>query len=192
MKISMPKFRTSTPDSILIVYSSISDPLLPPKQLSNVVMCLQDPASLGKRVPTICPHRGASSSPSGFNTRLAAWRFPPYKTTSLLQDLRVEYLNWSIRYLSFIPIHARLAFHNGQIRNRPPLYGRQRPRPQTLSWYENDLQEVPEPAKTLLEGYSKIPSEQVVKHVNDMVSPSSHSLSSFDSSGGMLTDFQGK
>lgn len=42
--------------------------------------------------------------------------------------------------------------------------------PRTLSWYEDDLKEVAEPAKTLLEEYSKIPSDQVVKHVNGMVS----------------------
>jgi hypothetical protein len=42
--------------------------------------------------------------------------------------------------------------------------------PKTLSWYESDLQEIPEPAKTLLEKYSKIPSDQVVHHVNNMVS----------------------
>lgn len=40
----------------------------------------------------------------------------------------------------------------------------------SLAWYESDLQEVPEPAKTLLEKYSKIPSDQLVQHVNSMVS----------------------
>ncbi|KAJ6104454.1 hypothetical protein N7523_010774 [Penicillium sp. IBT 18751x] len=38
----------------------------------------------------------------------------------------------------------------------------------TLAWYEPDLEEVPEPAKTLLEKYSRIPSDQVVQHVNGM------------------------
>lgn len=42
--------------------------------------------------------------------------------------------------------------------------------PKTLSWYEEDMKEVPGPAKTLLEEYSKIPSDQVVRHVNSMVS----------------------
>lgn len=42
--------------------------------------------------------------------------------------------------------------------------------PKQLAWYEDDLEEIAEPAKTLLEKYSKIPSDQIVKHVNDMVS----------------------
>lgn len=42
--------------------------------------------------------------------------------------------------------------------------------PKSLPWYESDLEEVPEPAKTLLAEYSKIPSDQVVHHVNSMVS----------------------
>ncbi|KOS36206.1 hypothetical protein ACN38_g13074 [Penicillium nordicum] len=37
--------------------------------------------------------------------------------------------------------------------------------PHKFAWYESELFEVPEPAKTLLEKYSKIPSEQVVDHV---------------------------
>lgn len=41
--------------------------------------------------------------------------------------------------------------------------------PKSLPWYESDLEEVPEPAKTLLAEYSKIPSDQVVQHVNSMV-----------------------
>lgn len=40
----------------------------------------------------------------------------------------------------------------------------------SLAWYESDLKEVPEPAKTLLEKYSKVPSDKVVQHVNSMVS----------------------
>ncbi|KAJ5201844.1 uncharacterized protein N7498_006507 [Penicillium cinerascens] len=40
--------------------------------------------------------------------------------------------------------------------------------PKSLPWYESDLKEVPEPAKTLLAEYSKIPSDQVVQHVNSM------------------------
>jgi hypothetical protein len=42
----------------------------------------------------------------------------------------------------------------------------------SLAWYESDLKEVPEPAKTLLEKYSRIPSDKVVQHVNSMVSVS--------------------
>lgn len=42
--------------------------------------------------------------------------------------------------------------------------------PKTLDWYESDLEEVPEPAKTLLEKYSHISPDQVVRHVNGMVS----------------------
>lgn len=41
--------------------------------------------------------------------------------------------------------------------------------PRELPWYEVDLKEVPEPAKTLLEKYSKIPSDQVVQHVKALV-----------------------
>lgn len=42
--------------------------------------------------------------------------------------------------------------------------------PHKFAWYEPELIEVPEPAKTLLEKYSKIPSEQVVDHVKKVVS----------------------
>lgn len=42
--------------------------------------------------------------------------------------------------------------------------------PHKFAWYESELIEVPEPAKTLLEKYSKIPSEQVVDHVKKVVS----------------------
>lgn len=38
-------------------------------------------------------------------------------------------------------------------------------------WYEPDLDEVPEPAKTLLEKYSGIAPEDVVEHVKKVVSP---------------------
>lgn len=37
-------------------------------------------------------------------------------------------------------------------------------------WYNKDLTEVNEPIRKLLEGYSKVPSEEVVKHVNQIVS----------------------
>ncbi|CAI7616370.1 unnamed protein product [Penicillium bialowiezense] len=37
--------------------------------------------------------------------------------------------------------------------------------PHQFPWYEPDLTEAPEPAKTLLERYSKIPPDQVVDHV---------------------------
>lgn len=37
-------------------------------------------------------------------------------------------------------------------------------------WYEEDLQDINEPMRNLLEKYSKIPSEDVVKHVNTIVS----------------------
>ncbi|KAJ5090700.1 hypothetical protein N7532_009384, partial [Penicillium argentinense] len=42
--------------------------------------------------------------------------------------------------------------------------------PKELPWYEPSLDEVPEPAKTLLEKYSKIPSDLVLQHVMDVVS----------------------
>jgi hypothetical protein len=42
--------------------------------------------------------------------------------------------------------------------------------PHKFPWYEPDLVEAPEPAKTLLEKYSKIPPEQVVEHVKKVVS----------------------
>ncbi|KAJ5617692.1 hypothetical protein N7537_002806 [Penicillium hordei] len=42
--------------------------------------------------------------------------------------------------------------------------------PHKFAWYEPELIEVPEPAKSLLEKYSKIPSEQVVDHVKKVVS----------------------
>ena len=41
--------------------------------------------------------------------------------------------------------------------------------PRELPWYETDLKEVPEPAKTILEKYSRIPSDQIVQHVKDVV-----------------------
>ncbi|KAJ5579928.1 uncharacterized protein N7459_005913 [Penicillium hispanicum] len=37
--------------------------------------------------------------------------------------------------------------------------------PRELPWYETDLTDVPDPAKTILEKYSKIPPDQVVQHV---------------------------
>ncbi|KAJ5156725.1 hypothetical protein N7492_009528 [Penicillium capsulatum] len=40
--------------------------------------------------------------------------------------------------------------------------------PHQLPWYEPDLPEVPEPAKTILERYSRIPSDRVVGHVKNV------------------------
>lgn len=37
-------------------------------------------------------------------------------------------------------------------------------------WYKEDLTEVNEPIRKLLEDYSKVPSGDVVKHVNHIVS----------------------
>ena len=37
-------------------------------------------------------------------------------------------------------------------------------------WYQDDVTEVNEPIRKLLETYSKIPSDEVVKHVNQIVS----------------------
>lgn len=42
--------------------------------------------------------------------------------------------------------------------------------PKDLPWYEPSIEEVPEPAKTILEKYSKIPADQVLQHVMDVVS----------------------
>lgn len=42
--------------------------------------------------------------------------------------------------------------------------------PHQLPWYEPYLHEVPEPAKTILEKYSRIPPDQVVEHVKNVVS----------------------
>lgn len=42
---------------------------------------------------------------------------------------------------------------------------------QKFPWYEPELNEVPEPAKSLLEKYSKIPPGQEVEHVKKVVSP---------------------
>lgn len=42
--------------------------------------------------------------------------------------------------------------------------------PHQFLWYEPDLTEAPEPAKTLLEQYSNIPPDQVVDHVKKVVS----------------------
>ena len=36
-------------------------------------------------------------------------------------------------------------------------------------WYHEDLTQVNEPIRKLLEGYSKVPSGEVVKHVNQIV-----------------------
>ncbi|KAJ5565060.1 hypothetical protein N7513_001302 [Penicillium frequentans] len=40
--------------------------------------------------------------------------------------------------------------------------------PHELPWYKTDFEEVPEPAKTILENYSKIPPDQVLQHVKDV------------------------
>ncbi|KAJ5389551.1 uncharacterized protein N7496_000619 [Penicillium cataractarum] len=40
--------------------------------------------------------------------------------------------------------------------------------PHTLPWYEPELQDVEPEARQLLEKYSKIPSDEVVQHVNNM------------------------
>lgn len=37
-------------------------------------------------------------------------------------------------------------------------------------WYQDDLTEVNEPMRKLLENYSYVPSSEVVKHVNAIVS----------------------
>lgn len=42
--------------------------------------------------------------------------------------------------------------------------------PKELPWYEPKIDNIPEPAKTILENYSKIPPEQVLQHVMDVVS----------------------
>lgn len=42
--------------------------------------------------------------------------------------------------------------------------------PRELPWYKTDFEEVPEPAKTILEDYSKIPPDQVLQHVKAVVS----------------------
>lgn len=42
--------------------------------------------------------------------------------------------------------------------------------PQQFPWYEPELIEVPEPAKSLLEKYSKIPPGHEVEHVKKVVS----------------------
>lgn len=42
--------------------------------------------------------------------------------------------------------------------------------PHELPWYEPDLEEVSEPAKTILEKYSQIPPEEVIHHVKSLVS----------------------
>ena len=41
---------------------------------------------------------------------------------------------------------------------------------QNKGWYQEDLTEVNEPIRKLLESYSKVPSGEVVKHVNKIVS----------------------
>lgn len=38
-------------------------------------------------------------------------------------------------------------------------------------WYQEDLTEINQPMRDLLEHYSKVPSEEVVKHVNNIASP---------------------
>lgn len=42
--------------------------------------------------------------------------------------------------------------------------------PREFPWYEPELTEIPEPAKTLLENYSKIQPGQEVEHVKKVVS----------------------
>ncbi|KAJ5622240.1 hypothetical protein N7528_005472 [Penicillium herquei] len=41
--------------------------------------------------------------------------------------------------------------------------------PRELPWYQTDLEEVYQPAKTILENYSKIQPDQVLQHVKDVV-----------------------
>lgn len=38
-------------------------------------------------------------------------------------------------------------------------------------WYQEDLTEINQPMRDLLEKYSKVPSDEVVKHVNNIASP---------------------
>lgn len=38
-------------------------------------------------------------------------------------------------------------------------------------WYQEDLAEINQPMRDLLEKYSKVPREEVVKHVNNIASP---------------------
>ncbi|KAJ6084241.1 hypothetical protein N7486_011041 [Penicillium sp. IBT 16267x] len=40
--------------------------------------------------------------------------------------------------------------------------------PRELPWYQTDFEEMPEPGKTILENYSKIPPDQVLQHVKDV------------------------
>ena len=39
-----------------------------------------------------------------------------------------------------------------------------------FSWYEPELTEVKEPARTILAEYSKIPEEKIIDHVKEVVS----------------------
>lgn len=38
-------------------------------------------------------------------------------------------------------------------------------------WYQEDLTEINQSMRDLLENYSKVPREKVVKHVNNIASP---------------------
>lgn len=38
-------------------------------------------------------------------------------------------------------------------------------------WYQEDVTEINQPMRDLLENYSEVPSEEVVKHVNNIASP---------------------
>jgi hypothetical protein len=42
--------------------------------------------------------------------------------------------------------------------------------PRKLPWYKIDFEEVPEPSKTILGKYSKVPPDQMLQHVKDVVS----------------------
>ena len=37
-------------------------------------------------------------------------------------------------------------------------------------WFQPDVQDVPEPARTLFAEYSKIPDEEIAEHINEVVS----------------------
>lgn len=50
--------------------------------------------------------------------------------------------------------------------------------PHTLPWYEPKLTDVEPEARELLEKYSKIPSDEVVQHVNSLVCDPCISLNS--------------
>lgn len=61
----------------------------------------------------------------------------------------------------------------GSESNPRPVEGQPTKDPREYEWYIADITSIPDNARLLLEQYSGIPSERVLEHVKEVVSPSS-------------------